>query len=275
MMKRICLLVLILVLAVLPMGSVAAQAEAYGEHHAWSGDLNLDRKIDASDALEVLRLLVGKSENDRMLPAADVNRDGRIGADDALEILKHTVGKPTILDTSESVTVHLWSQWQEVQAATQAQDGILRRDCQYCSAYEEKTVAYLPPISAMCQEVLQLVNAERAKEGLQPLAYYTAGQSCGDIRANEINTLFEHTRPDGSSCFTVIPHSVPWYALGENIAMGQTTPDEVMRAWMNSTGHRENILDPKFTHIIVGVAPCEHEGYRGYCWVQLFLGLSQ
>ncbi len=274
-MKRICLLVLILVLAMLPMGSVAAQAETYGEHHALYGDLNLDRKIDASDALEVLRLLVGKSENDRMLPAADVNRDGRIGADDALEILKHTVGKPTVLDTPESVTVHMWSQWQEVQAATQAQDGILRRDCQYCSAYEEKTVAYLPPIPAMCQEVLRLVNAERAKEGLQPLAYYTEGQPLADIRANEINTLFEHTRPDGSSCFTVFPHDLPWYALGENIAMGQTTPDGVMVSWMNSPGHRENILDSQFTHIIVGAVPCEHEGYRGYCWVQLFLGLSQ
>jgi uncharacterized protein YkwD len=116
-------------------------------------------------------------------------------------------------------------------------------------------------------EVLDLVNKERAKAGLSPLKYYTAGQSAGDIRAKEIVKKFDHERPDGTSCFTVFDElGISCYSAGENIAWGYITPEAVMDAWMNSPGHRSNILNPNFTHLIVGY------DYEEKAWVQLFLG---
>lgn len=255
-----------------------ASQEEYGAHYTLYGDLTLDGKIGAEDALEVLKLVVGKSENDRMLPAADVTRDGNVGANDALEILKHTVGKPTLLDTLETVTVHWWEVWQEVTPATRDQAGLARRDCALCDAFEERELPKLPPIvtpaiGEMEAEVLRLVNVERQKAGLAPLAYYVEGQAAAELRAQETDQVFSHTRPDGSSCFTVLA-GIPYYAAGENIAMGQVTPAQVMDAWMNSQGHRANILSEDFTHIMVGVVPVTQEGYIGYAWVQLFLGLN-
>lgn len=94
-------------------------------------------------------------------------------------------------------------------------------------------------------------------------------QEAGDIRVAEMKEAFSHTRPDGTLCFTVFEEQgIEYYSAGENIAIGFYTPESVMDAWMNSEGHRANILDPNFTHIIVGY----DEESRS--WVQLFLGLE-
>ena len=115
--------------------------------------------------------------------------------------------------------------------------------------------------------ILELVNKERAKEGLSPLEYYTEGQKAADIRADEISTKFTHERPDGTMCFTALKaQGISYYSAGENIAIGFYTPESVMNAWMNSEGHRANILTPGFTHIIVGYDETSNS------WVQLFLG---
>ena len=86
------------------------------------------------------------------------------------------------------------------------------------------------------------------------------------IRAKEITTLFEHERPDGTSCFTAFDDvGFDWVAAcGENIAMGSTTPEGTMNQWMNSSGHKANILDKRFTQLGVGV--------EGIYWVQMFSG---
>ena len=115
--------------------------------------------------------------------------------------------------------------------------------------------------------ILELVNKERAKEGLSPLEYYTEGQKAADIRAKEISAKFSHERPDNTMCFTAIEElGISYYSAGENIAKGFYTPESVMNAWMNSEGHRANILTPGFTHIIVGYDEVSNS------WVQLFLG---
>jgi uncharacterized protein YkwD len=116
-------------------------------------------------------------------------------------------------------------------------------------------------------EILDLVNKERAEAGLEPLEYYSVGQEAGDIRAKEIVKKFDHERPDGTTCFTVFDElGISCYSAGENIAWGYHTPEAVMDAWMNSPGHRSNILNPGFTHLIVGY------DYEEKAWVQLFLG---
>lgn len=115
-------------------------------------------------------------------------------------------------------------------------------------------------------EVVRLVNIERAKNGLGELsASDSALNKAADIRAKEICTLFSHTRPDGTSCFTVLKEcNVSYGAAGENIAYGYRTPEQVVEGWMNSPRHRANILNGNFRKIGVGFVQ------SGYGWVQLF-----
>ncbi len=119
-------------------------------------------------------------------------------------------------------------------------------------------------------EVLEQVNRERASNGLEPLSLIGNLQKANDIRAAELYQSFSHARPDGSSCFTVL-QGVNYNTAGENIAAGYATPEDVMDAWMNSTGHKANILDGKFSHIGVGHYYNRSGTYHHY-WSQLFIG---
>jgi len=108
---------------------------------------------------------------------------------------------------------------------------------------------------ALAEEVLRLTNVERANAGLPALGTTPALTQTAVVRANETIRSFSHTRPDGRTCFTAYDENgVSYRWAGENIAMGQRTPTEVVRAWMNSPGHRENILRSDFGHLGVGVA---------------------
>ena len=117
------------------------------------------------------------------------------------------------------------------------------------------------------QEVLELVNIERAKEHLKPLKLSVAMNHYAQIRAKEITKKFSHTRPSGYSCFTVIPK--PYKTVGENIAAGQRSAQEVVQAWMDSPGHRANIMNPKFEELGMGYLYLPDSKYKHY-WVQLF-----
>ena len=123
--------------------------------------------------------------------------------------------------------------------------------------------------SDFASEVLRLVNVERTKAGLSPVSEGSSALvSAANKRAEEVAKVFSHTRPDGSSCFTVLgEYGVSYRSAGENIASGQTTPAEVVNAWMNSEGHRANILGANFTSLGVGV----YKNGSSYTWVQLFI----
>ena len=113
-------------------------------------------------------------------------------------------------------------------------------------------------------EVLRLCNIERAKENLPAFSTIGTLQACCDVREKEIITLFSHTRPDGTDFSTVIPSSYQWEIISENIASGQPTPEVVVESWMNSPGHRANILNPEHIYMGVGYNPNQHG------WVQIF-----
>lgn len=119
------------------------------------------------------------------------------------------------------------------------------------------------------EEVLRLVNIEREAEGL---AAYTLDETlcaAANVRAKELVTSFSHTRPDGTDPFTVLDsYNYQSTSLGENIAAGQATPEAVVKAWMDSEGHRANIMSKSFTKMGVGYYESS-SGYR-YYWVQLF-----
>ena len=128
----------------------------------------------------------------------------------------------------------------------------------------------------LAAEVVRLVNVERAKEGLAPLGTYDSLTKAAQIRAPEIVTLFSHDRPDGTSCFTAMDQTGAKkgaYTWGENIAAGNATAAATVEQWMNSPGHRANILNAKFTHIGVGYQHSAGSTY-GHYWVQMFTGTN-
>ncbi len=102
-------------------------------------------------------------------------------------------------------------------------------------------------------QVLGLVNNERAKYGLSPLVQDSGATQVAHLRAKEIVESFSHTRPNGSSCFTAANElGVSYRSAGENIAYGYPTPEAVVNGWMNSEGHRKNILSASFGKIGIG-----------------------
>lgn len=118
------------------------------------------------------------------------------------------------------------------------------------------------------EQVVNLVNKERVKAGLNPLTLDKNIEAAALIRAKETEISFSHTRPNGSSFSTVLrENGISFRGAGENIAWGQRSPEEVMNGWMNSSGHRANILNAKFTKI--GVGYYRSASGRNY-WTQLF-----
>lgn len=114
----------------------------------------------------------------------------------------------------------------------------------------------------LAAQVVQLVNAARAREGLGSLRVDAELSRAAAIRAEEIARVFSHTRPDGTPWRTVSAR-----AFAENIARGQRTAEKVMAAWLTSrAGHRENILRPGYRSI--GACALTVNGVT--CWVQLF-----
>ncbi len=116
-------------------------------------------------------------------------------------------------------------------------------------------------------QVLDLVNQERKNYGLSALTMTEALTDGAMIRAAETTVSFSHTRPNGEQCFTAFSWS---RAAGENIAYGQRSPQQVVTAWMNSSGHRKNILSSDYTTI--GIGCFEYGGT--YYWSQAFSGGS-
>ena len=112
------------------------------------------------------------------------------------------------------------------------------------------------------QEVFKLVNTERMKAGLQPYKYDLRLEKAAMVRAKEITVKFSHTRPDGTSCGTAVTQAGAGSPTDENIGMGTSSAAEVMKAWMDSLGHKIEILSKNNTHIGVGY-------YKGH-WVQMF-----
>ncbi len=123
--------------------------------------------------------------------------------------------------------------------------------------------------SDFASEVLRLVNEERAKVGVAPLRLANDLQAATAVRAREIANKFSHTRPDGSDCFTVMKNR--GRTCGENIAAGYDSAEATVEQWMNSEGHRKNILNPAFRELGVGYFYAEGSQF-GHYWVQIFRG---
>ncbi|WP_338451892.1 CAP domain-containing protein [Niallia oryzisoli] len=115
-------------------------------------------------------------------------------------------------------------------------------------------------------EVFRLVNAERTKQGLRSLQHRADVKNVAEKKAMDMinSNYFSHNSPNYGSPFEMLKtFGITYRSAGENIAKGQRSPQEVMNAWMNSSGHRANILNPSYNAIGVG--------YYNGAWVQLFI----
>lgn len=125
-------------------------------------------------------------------------------------------------------------------------------------------------VSGYEQSVVQLVNEERAKAGLDLLYMDNKISDVARLKSKDMADLnyFAHNSPTyGMAGDMLLRYGITWSAWGENIASGQDTPQEVVTAWMNSPSHRENILSPYFTFIGVGY----YVGADGTpYWTQMF-----
>ena len=118
------------------------------------------------------------------------------------------------------------------------------------------------------QQVIDLTNAERRKNGLPALTADAKLNSVAQAKSSDMqqNNYFSHASPTYGSPFDMMrDQGVSYKSAGENIAKGQRTPQEVVQAWMNSEGHRRNILSNDYTHIGVGYDP------NGHHWTQMFI----
>ena len=120
-------------------------------------------------------------------------------------------------------------------------------------------------------EVLTLVNEIRAEAGVHPLTLDKTLCAAATMRSLEMNysRSFSHTRPNGSSCFSVLDtYAVDYFSTGENIAVGYPTPADVVNGWKNSSGHYANMVSADFNKIGVGMSDLEI-GSSEY-WTQIF-----
>ncbi|MDZ5607225.1 CAP domain-containing protein [Bacillus pseudomycoides] len=123
-------------------------------------------------------------------------------------------------------------------------------------------------LSEFEQRVVELTNAERTKQGLPALKVDAELSKVARAKSEDMqkNNYFDHNSPTYGSPFDMMKKfGISYKSAGENIAQGQRTPEEVVQAWMNSEGHRANILNNGYTHI--GVGHVENGNY----WTQQFI----
>ena len=136
---------------------------------------------------------------------------------------------------------------------------------------QKLTIPSTTAINALENEVIRLTNIERSKKGLPALKANWQLSRCARYKSQDMinKNYFAHQSPTYGSPFDMIESfGISMAAGGENIAMGQRTPQEVVTAWMNSPGHRSNILSTAYTEIGVG---CAKSSNGSYYWTQMFI----
>ena len=119
----------------------------------------------------------------------------------------------------------------------------------------------------LINEVYEITNNYRSLVGVPSLTLDSSLVEAANIRAKELSDSFSHTRPNGSSCFTVLSElGISYGTAGENIAAGYSSSQSVMEGWYSSSGHYQNIISSKFKKIGIGVNIINNQ----YYWVQIF-----
>ena len=286
-----------LLTGVIAASSVATAGAANSDSFIY-GDVNNDKKVSMVDAVLIMRNTLGL--NDLSADAAvraDVDGDGSVTIKDSINVLRYICGildtfpveegpaqkpteaptaaptekptqKPTEAPTAEPTEKPTQKPTEAPTAApterptqkpTEAPAELPTNSCN--SIYDADTEKDCYTLS---YKVFEIVNQERIKAGVKPLKFNNDMYKAAMVRAKECDESFSHDRPNGTSCFTALKEAgVKYLSAGENIAMGYRTPADVMKGWMNSEGHRNNILNPNFTDFACGV-------YKSGYWSQFF-----
>ena len=213
-------------------------------------DINFDGKFDVQDVTYLQLGISGKDQfNDTQKEIADYNNDGKIDVQD--------VTKAQMIISEVTVPVK----------PNPTPDPDPEPDPEP-EPEPEPTTSYNREFA---DRVIELVNIERAKEGLKPLKKDDTLNGLSDIRAKETVTLFEHKRPNGTKWSTILKeNNVSYTNAAENIASGYSTPEDVVNAWMNSEGHRASIMSVTYEKIGVSCYIDNNSEYK-YYWDQLFI----
>ena len=270
-----------LLTGVIAASSVATAGAANSDSFIY-GDVNNDKKVSMVDAVLIMRNTLGL--NDLSADAAvraDVDGDGSVTIKDSINVLRYICGildtfpveegpaqKPTEAPTAAPTEKPTQKPTEAPTAAptekpaqkpTEAPAELPTNSCN--SIYDADTEKDCYTLS---YKVFEIVNQERIKAGVKPLKFNNDMYKAAMVRAKECDESFSHDRPNGTSCFTALKEAgVKYFSAGENIAMGYRTPADVMNGWMNSEGHRNNILNPNFTDFACGV-------YKSGYWSQFF-----
>lgn len=270
-----------LLTGVIAASSVATAGAANSDSFIY-GDVNNDKKVSMVDAVLIMRNTLGL--NDLSADAAvqaDVDGDGSVTIKDSIYVLQYICGildtfpveegpaqKPTEAPTAAPTERPTQKPTEAPTAAptekptqkpTETPAELPTNSCN--SIYDADTEKDCYTLS---YKVFEIVNQERIKAGVKPLKFNNDMYKAAMVRAKECDESFSHDRPNGTSCFTALKEAgVKYFSAGENIAMGYRTPADVMKGWMDSEGHRNNILDPDFTDFACGV-------YKSGYWSQFF-----
>ena len=270
-----------LLTGVIAASSVATAGAANSDPFIY-GDVNNDKKVSMVDAVLIMRNTLGL--NDLSADAAvraDVDGDSSVTIKDSINVLRYICGildtfpveegptqKPTEAPTAEPTEKPTQKPTEAPTAAptekptqkpTEAPAELPTNSCN--SIYDADTEKDCYTLS---YKVFEIVNQERIKAGVKPLKFNNDMYKAAMVRAKECDESFSHDRPNGTSCFTALKEAgVKYLSAGENIAMGYRTPADVMKGWMDSEGHRNNILNPNFTDFACGV-------YKSGYWSQFF-----
>lgn len=161
-----------------------------------------------------------------------------------------------------------WQVEEDVSTSPVEQEEVTEQEAPKEEVVEQEKVD-TKDIHAFEQKVSELTNEERVKNGLTPLQLDLPLSKVAREKSNDMlnKNYFDHQSPTYGSPFDMMKQfGITYQSAGENIAMGQASPEEVVQAWMNSPGHRANILNDSFTHIGVGYVE------DGNYWTQLFIG---
>lgn len=207
-------------------------------------DINLDGKFDVQDVTYLQLGISGKNQfNDTQKEIADYNNNGKIDVQD--------VTKAQMIISEVTVPVK----------PNPTPDPEPEPEPEPTTSYNRE----------FADRVIELVNIERAKEGLKPLKKDDTLNGLSDIRAKETVTLFDHKRPNGTKWSTILKeNNVSYTNAAENIASGYSTPEDVVNAWMNSEGHRASIMSKTYEKIGVSCYIDNNSKYK-YYWDQLFI----
>ena len=286
-----------LLTGVIAASSVATAGAANSDSFIY-GDVNNDKKVSMVDAVLIMRNTLGL--NDLSADAAvqaDVDGDGSVTIKDSIYVLQYICGildtfpveegpaqKPTEAPTAAPTEKPTQKPTEAPTAAPTERPTQKPTEAPTAAPTERPTQkpteapAELPTNSCnsiydadtekdcytLSYKVFEIVNQERIKAGVKPLKFNNDMYKAAMVRAKECDESFSHDRPNGTSCFTALKEAgVKYLSAGENIAMGYRTPADVMKGWMDSEGHRNNILNPNFTDFACGV-------YKSGYWSQFF-----